>query len=113
MVVVNGVKNNTNNNTTTQVDKPVVGVQQVSVSPYPNPFNDNIKFVIQSDISGQASLEVFNMAGSKLQVVYNGYLAAGKDRIIEYKVPELYRTNMIYVFKIGDKIVTGKIINIR
>ena len=110
MVVVN---NNNNNSKQTQVDKPAVGVQQVTVSPYPNPFNDNIKFLVQSDISGEASLEVFNMAGSKLQVVFQGYLAAGRDRIIEYKVPELYRTNMIYVFKIGGKIVTGKIINIR
>jgi hypothetical protein len=86
---------------------------QVSVTPHPNPFNDNIKFLIESDISGQATLEVYNMAGSKLQVVYSGYLAAGKGRIIEYKVPELYRTNLIYVFRIGGRIVTGKVINIR
>jgi hypothetical protein len=106
--------NNGNSNGSTQARQPVIEpVSQVTVSPHPNPFNDNIKFVIQSDISGQASLEVFNMAGSKLQVVYSGYLAAGQGRIIEYKVPELYRTNLIYVFKIGGRIVTGKVINIR
>jgi hypothetical protein len=104
-----------NNNGSAPAKQPIIeqAVSQVSVTPHPNPFNDNIKFLIQSEISGQATLEVYNLAGAKLQVVYSGYLVAGKGRIIEYKVPELYRTNLIYVFKIGGRIVTGKVINIR
>jgi hypothetical protein len=69
--------------------------------------------VINTDYSGQASLEVYNLVGSKLQTVFSGYLAAGKGRAIEYRVPELYRTNLVYVFRIGAKVVTGKVINIR
>jgi hypothetical protein len=53
------------------------------------------------------------MVGAKLQVVYSGYIYAGKGQTVEYKVPELYRTNLMYVFRVGDKVVTGKLINIR
>jgi hypothetical protein len=86
---------------------------RLEVTTYPNPFSDNVRFLINSEVSGKATLEVYDMAGAKLQVVYNGYLYSGKGRIIEYKVPTLYRTNLMYVLRVGDNIVTGKLINIR
>jgi hypothetical protein len=48
-----------------------------------------------------------------LQVVYSGYIYSGKAQIIEYKVPALHRTNLMYVLRVGDKVVTGKLLNIR
>lgn len=86
---------------------------KVVVSSYPNPFNDHVKFLIQSDISGQGTLEVYDMSGAKLQVVYNGYIHSGKGQVIDYKVPALYRTNLMYVLRVGGKVVTGKLLNIR
>jgi len=53
------------------------------------------------------------MSGAKLQVVYSGYIYSGKAQIIEYRVPTLYRTNMMYVLRVGDKVVSGKLLNIR
>jgi hypothetical protein len=107
------------NQTGTEANKPSSAgksenaAQKISVLPYPNPFNDNVKFLIQSDISGQGTLEVYDMSGAKLQVVYNGYIYSGKGQIIEYRVPVLYRTNLMYVLRIGGKVVTGKLLNIR
>jgi hypothetical protein len=86
---------------------------EITVTPYPNPFSDNVRFTIRSTVSGQGTLEVYDMSGAKLQVVYNGYIYSGKGQIIDYRVPLLYRTNLMYVLRVGNKIVTGKLINIR
>ena len=85
----------------------------IEVTTYPNPFSDNVRFLINSEISGKGTLEVYDMAGAKLQTVYSGYIYSGKGRVIEYRVPTLYRTNLMYVLRVGDKVLTGKLINIR
>jgi hypothetical protein len=72
-----------------------------------------VRFQIKSDISGRGSLEVYDMNGAKLQTVYSGYIYSGKPQVIDYKVPVLYRTNLMYVLRVGGKVITGKLINIR
>ena len=84
-----------------------------AVGDYPNPFDDNIRFSIQSDISGAAILEVYNILGVKIQTIYKGFVFAGKGQTIEYQVPNIYRTNLIYKLRVGDKTVTGKLINVK
>jgi PKD repeat protein len=88
------------------VDKP-------TVSAYPNPFNDNVKFVIQSPVSGKATLEVFNMLGQKVRTVFNGQLFAGQEQIVEFNVPYTSRVNMVYILKINGEQLVGKLINAR
>jgi hypothetical protein len=87
--------------------------ETITVTPYPNPFSDNVRFSIKSQVSGQGILEVYDLSGQKLQVVYSGYIYSGKPQVIEYRVPMLYRTNMMYVLRVGGKVITGKLINIR
>ena len=36
--------------------------QHVKVSAYPNPYTDKVRFTIKSTVSGQGSLDVFNMS---------------------------------------------------
>jgi hypothetical protein len=96
---------------TGQVSK--AAASTLEVSSYPNPFSDNVRFTIRSTTSGRGTLEVYDMAGAKLQVVYSGYIYSGKGQTIDYRVPVLYRRNLMYVLRMGDKIVTGKLINIR
>jgi hypothetical protein len=86
---------------------------EITVTPYPNPYSDNVRFTIKSTVSGQGTLEVYDMSGAKLQVVYSGYIYSGKGQIIDYRVPMLYRTNLMYVLRVGNKVVTGKLISIR
>jgi hypothetical protein len=103
-----------NGNSGNQVTQAVANRQEsVTVTPYPNPFSENVRFQIKSDISGRGSLEVYDMNGAKLQTVYSGYIYSGKPQVIDYKVPVLYRTNLMYVLRVGGKVVTGKLINIR
>ena len=86
--------------------------QQVTVSAYPNPYNDQVRFVIESSISGQGSLDVYNMLGQKLQTVYTGYIVAGKGQVVDYKVPVQNRENLVYILRVKDQQVTGKLIRI-
>jgi len=83
----------------------------LTINAAPNPFKDRVKFVINSGVSGQASLEVFNLLGQKTGVVYQGFISAGETRTIDYTVPSVHRTSLIYRFKVGDRQVFGKLIN--
>ncbi len=103
--IITSTPNNQNVQSTTASD--------VTVIPYPNPFSDNVRFTIRSTVPGQGTLEVYDMSGAKLQVVYSGYIYSGKGQVIDYRVPLLYRTNLMYVLRVGNKVVTGKLINIR
>ncbi|MGH2553586.1 MAG: hypothetical protein ACRDEB_07710, partial [Chitinophagaceae bacterium] len=74
---------------------------------------DNLRFSISSDFSGQATLEVYNLFGVKIQTIYKGFVFAEKGQIINYHVPNIYRTTLIYKLTIGSKTVTGKLINVK
>jgi hypothetical protein len=87
-------------------------VNQLSVSAFPNPYNDKVRFEIKSPISGRGSLEVYNSLGQKMETVYKGYIFAGRGEIVEYKVPAINRTNLIYVLKVGSQQVAGKLLHI-
>jgi hypothetical protein len=96
---------------TTEVTEQQQG-QKMRVDAYPNPYNDNVKFVIESPVSGQGVLDVYNMLGQKVQTVYQGYIFAGKGQVVNYKVPVQNRTNLVYILRVGGQQVTGKLIRI-
>ncbi|MGZ3898389.1 MAG: hypothetical protein ACXVML_16740, partial [Flavisolibacter sp.] len=85
--------------------------EQVKVKAFPNPFNDRIRFTIKSTRSGQGSLEVFNTLGQKVNTVFQGYIHAGSEQVVEYKVPSSNRQNMIYVMTLNGERVAGKLLN--
>ena len=82
---------------------------QLTVAAYPNPYTDVVKFTIESNISGQAQLEVVNMIGQRVATVYNGMVQANKSHVVEYRVPPTAQQNLIYILRLGGKQVTGKL----
>jgi hypothetical protein len=79
----------------------------------PNPFTDRVKFTMESGISGQGSLEIFNTLGQRVSVVFQGYVEAGRPQVKEFTVPTVQRSMLIYVFRVGNERVTGKLISNR
>ena len=78
---------------------------------YPNPFKDHLTFEITTDVSTNASLQIFNMLGQKVFDVFNGYLEAGTTKVVEFNSPYSgVQTTWIYVYKLGEKTHTGKLI---
>jgi hypothetical protein len=80
------------------------------VTAAPNPFNDRIKFSLQSAVSGQGSLEIYDMLGQKVQTLFQGYVEKGQTKTIEYNVPGAHHTNLIYLFRVGTEKKTGILI---
>jgi hypothetical protein len=87
--------------------------EQSTVVPAPNPFNDKIRFSIQSAVTGQGSLELYNMLGQKVKTIYQGHFAKGETRTIEYNVPGSQRVNLVYVFRVGNQKTSGKLIGLK
>jgi hypothetical protein len=83
------------------------------VQTIPNPFNDKIKFSLNSTVSGMGSLDLYNMLGQKVKTVYQGRFEKGKVQVVEYNVPATQRTNLVYVFTVGDQRTTGKLIGVK
>jgi hypothetical protein len=88
-------------------------VEQATVIAAPNPFNDRIRFSIKSPMSGKGSLDLYNMLGQKVRNVYQGSFEKGMVQYFEYNVPLAQRSNLIYLFTIGNQKVSGKLINLK
>jgi len=87
-------------------------IGKLKVSTFPNPYRNNVRFVIESPVSGQAILDVYNIAGQKIQTLFNGHIDANETRTIDFK-PAVANGMMIYTLRIGNQQVTGKLIGLK
>jgi hypothetical protein len=83
----------------------------LKVTAYPNPFSSVVKFTIQSNVSGDAQLEVYNQLGQKVSTIYRGYLQANRNQVVEYKAPRL-GNQLIYILRVGGHSVSGKLLRL-
>jgi uncharacterized phosphosugar-binding protein len=89
----------------------VTDIQAPTVKAYPNPFTDKINFVITTPVSGKGSLDVYNMMGQKVRTVYQGFIPAG-TQTFQMSSEKQQVANLIYVLRIGEKKLSGKILQI-
>ncbi len=80
------------------------------VKVYPNPFKDHLTFELTANVSGTASLQIFNLLGQKVADLFNGYLEAGTTKVVEYNsTTSVNQTALIYMYKLGNATYTGKL----
>jgi hypothetical protein len=91
-----------------ETEGPLVN-ESLKVSTNPNPFNDKVTFTINSTVSGNAVLNLYDVLGVKLATIYQGYLSAGKQ-IINYNVPSKFRGTLIYTLTLANMQTNGKIV---
>jgi hypothetical protein len=82
-----------------------------TVKAFPNPFSDQVKFVINSPAAGNGSLDIYNVMGQKVKSVYQGRVLAGNNSF-EVTIPKKDQQTLIYMFRVGDKKVTGKLLQL-
>ncbi|HSK12254.1 MAG TPA: T9SS type A sorting domain-containing protein [Phnomibacter sp.] len=82
----------------------------LNVTASPNPFRNDVKFTIRSQVSGQAELQIFNMQGQTLQTMDIGFIIAGKAQVYESRIPSSKNGMVFYKLRVGDKEATGKIL---
>ena len=83
-----------------------------SVKAYPNPFDNTISFKVDSSKESEGSLELVNMFGQKIMTVYNGKIDAGTSTF-EVNIPTQKTTTLIYVLRLGEERITGKLIQLK
>ena len=91
----------------------IAAPRKTKVLAAPNPFNDRVRFTMESGISGLGSLEIYNTLGQRIKVVFQGYVEAGRPLVQEFSVPSVQRGMLVYVFRVGNEKVTGKLISSR
>ncbi len=88
-----------------------IAADQTTVKAYPNPFNNEVKFVVNAAHAGNGTLEIFNVLGQKVKTVYHGYVPAGVNNF-DLNLPGQKNANLIYRFILDNKLVTGKLIQL-
>jgi hypothetical protein len=105
------VMSSSNITATDVVEKETAG--RISISAFPNPYSDKVRFMITSPVAGQATLELFNIMGQKVRTVFNGQINANAAQSVEYTVPSIHQGNLIYILRVNGEQVTGKLLNIK
>jgi hypothetical protein len=88
-----------------------LAIPEPTVKAYPNPFNDHVKFVINSPAAGNGSLEVYNVMGQRVKTVYQGRINAG-NQSYELVIPKKQQETLIYILRVDGKKVTGKLLQL-
>jgi hypothetical protein len=78
---------------------------------YPNPFTDEVNFSFKSPVSGYAQLEIFDLMGKTMGVVFKGNVEANAGQIAQFNVPPYNaRTMLVYRLTVGNQVVSGKVL---
>jgi len=86
---------------------------KATVRAYPNPYKDLVNFTIKSPVSGKASLEIYNMVGQKLAIVFQGNLKAGDVQNVQYNVPIGNRVSLVYKLTVGNQSFRGVLLPLK
>jgi hypothetical protein len=102
--------NNTKNSSSQIIEK-IGGSLQIQA--FPNPFSNKVTFRFSSPTTGRAILEVFNIMGQKLAVVYEGMIKGGVVQNIQYDAGKTNKATLIYKLRVDDKTANGKLIQLK
>ncbi len=87
-----------------------LAVAPVEIEVYPNPARAIVNFNVSSETPTEATLEIYNLAGAKIAIPFNGNLEAQKTYNVTYDATSIPSGSiLIYQLKTGDRVVTGKI----
>ena len=70
-------------------------------------FRDRAEF--SSTVSGKASLEIYNVLGQKVGIVYEGVVKAGEVYDVKFNVRGSKTTALMYRLNVNDKSASGKL----
>jgi hypothetical protein len=97
----------------TSVTATTVEVKEVTVNAYPNPFKEQLSFRFVSPVSGKAVLEVFNVQGQRVGVVFDGNVSAGSQNFARFNNEAHASGMLIYKLSVGGQVLTGKVQSIK
>lgn len=111
VIDVSGASGGLSSTTYSSRSTSVKTAQGISVLTYPNPFRDRVNFEVESVISGFGTLELYSISGQKIAGIYSGEFKASEKRRFHYQVPAAAKGPLVYLLRIGNKSLSGKLIN--
>lgn len=84
--------------------------KQPSVKAYPNPFEDIVRFTIESPERIQCNLMLYTSSGKLISKVFDGILDANVSKTVQAVIPSIYKEAIVYVLSYNGQVVTGKIL---
>ena len=80
----------------------------MEVKVFPNPASSNVIFEITLPEKKETSIEVYNMIGQRIDIVYQGWVEEDIATSIKYQVSTLSEGTYVYKIITNDEIKTGK-----
>ncbi|MDW8109072.1 MAG: SBBP repeat-containing protein [Candidatus Kryptonium sp.] len=74
---------------------------------YPNPFNPQTEIKFDLPESGHVKIEVYNLLGQRVAVLYDGYMEAGYNKTVKWYTKEM--PSGIYFYRV----TTGKYVEVK
>jgi hypothetical protein len=90
---------------------PSASHSDIQVQAFPNPFRDQVRFEVNSPVSGKGSLDVYNSLGQKIKTVFQGNIIKG-NQSFQLKLTQHQVSNLVYVLRVGGQQVSGKILQV-
>jgi len=86
----------------------------VTIRTFPNPVSEQVNFIINNCQTGKSTIKLYNATGELLDVIFQGDLAEGSTRQINYMLPKTVASgNLFYIFEQNGKRVSGKMIKLK
>jgi hypothetical protein len=83
---------------------------ELSVKVYPNPYRNTVNFTFTAPVSGKVVLEVYDNTGRQSALINYGDVMAGTTRVFRYTPRQKLTALQLYRVRIGNKTVSGKMI---
>ena len=88
----------------------VIDPNSVKFKVYPNPFSDRLRFEFISPVNVNARIDVYDITGRMVKIVFNSPVEAGVTYIAEFKPNSAVNSIFLYSVTIGDEKYIGKVI---
>lgn len=85
-------------------------VHSTTVKAFPNPFVEKVQLQFRASESGMVMMEIYNLTGQRLSVLYKGYMQNGEVKKLDYYPGNKASSVLIYKVSANGKIYSGKLI---
>ena len=83
----------------------------ISFRAYPNPFSQSVYFEFRPDVSADALLEIYDVKGALIKVLYEGPVYASQYYRIQYSASDLQTGVFVYILRLDDKVIIGRLLH--
>jgi hypothetical protein len=92
-------------------DNPIqTELEQITFKAYPNPFDQELNFHIVLPYDSKVTLEVYDLVGKKVAILYNDAVDAGQLINVTLNTADIPRQALIYRFTTSHEVLNGKLI---